>query len=112
MIVRDLSFNMRFNSFVRDTDFYEGKMNSLARFDALAEHLKYTARINCGDDYIHCISEQNFQALYKATLTINQNYFVLGTAEEWETYFMKNNFSMMHGTLLDAEISKVKNLLK
>ncbi len=112
MKVRDLSFNMRFNSYVKHADFYENKMNSLARFDALAEHLKYTERINCGDDYIHCISEKKFQALYKAALTANQDYFLLGTPEEWEMYFMKNNFAIMYGTLSETEMTKVKNLLK
>lgn len=106
------SFNMRFNSYVKEADFYEGKINSLARFDALAETLEYVKRLTCGDDHIHLIKEKDFQSLYKAALAVDQKYFLLGTPEEWESYYMKNRFSVMHGTLEKVLVQKVREFLK
>jgi hypothetical protein len=97
MILNNYSFDMSFNSYVKDREFYKNKMNCLARFDSLANELGMINSISIGDNYIHSISENNFHQLYRTVLDIDQEYFLLSNEELWDTYYMKNIFNCMHG---------------
>lgn len=97
MILNNYSFDMSFNSYVKDREFYKNKMNCLARFDSLANELGMINSISIGDNYIHSISENNFHQLYRTVLDIDQEYFLLSSEELWDTYYMKNIFNCMHG---------------
>jgi aminoglycoside N3'-acetyltransferase len=108
MNVDEHSFGMHFNSYVKDYTFYDNKMNCLAKFDALAESFGFTDRIAVGDDFIHGITEKRFQSLYQAALEVGQEYFLLSSNDDWEEYFMKNNFRFLHNTVEESMIGKVK----
>jgi aminoglycoside 3-N-acetyltransferase len=111
MILDDYVFDMSFNSFVKDREFYNNKMNCLARFDALANELGMVSSVTLGDNYFHMISERNFNTLYKTVLEIDQEYFLLSSEELWDTYYLKNKYSCMHGKIDPLKISLVKNKL-
>ena len=100
--VNQLELGMKMNSYVKDYAFYDGKMNCLARFDALVNKYKLVETIKLGDDFIHKISEKNFENFYKICLELDQNYFLLSDQEIWNEYYMRNNYTFLHGTL-DAE---------
>ena len=102
------SFNIKFESFVKDHTFYAQRMNCLARFDALAEELEVVDRQALGDNFMHGILEKDFQQLYKSALETDQNYFLLSSENDWEDYYMKNNFQLFHGTLEKDLVKKVR----
>ena len=111
ILINDFKFNMTFNSFVKDKDFYKDKMNCLARFDALAYQLNLVSKLELGDNYFHIISEKKFQTLYKAVLDVDQDYFLISNEELWDTYYMKNQFNCMHGKIDQYKFSLIKNKL-
>jgi aminoglycoside 3-N-acetyltransferase len=111
MILNNYSFDMVFNSYVKDREFYKNKMNCLARFDSLANDLGMINSISLGDNYIHSISENNFHHLYRAVLEIDQEYFLLSSEELWDTYYMKNKYNCMHGKNDPFKTSIVKRYL-
>jgi aminoglycoside 3-N-acetyltransferase len=104
-------FDMTFNSYVKDREFYKNKMNCLARFDALANELKMVRSVILGDNYFHMISERNFNTLYKAVLEVDQDYFLLSSEELWDTYYMKNKYNCMHGKIDSFKVSLIKDKL-
>lgn len=109
MILDNHTFNIKFNSYVKDRDFYKNKMNCLARFDALANDLKMVSTESLGDNYFHSISEKDFNNLYKTVLEVDQDYFLISDEELWDTYYMKNKHDCMHGKIDFLKISLVKN---
>jgi aminoglycoside 3-N-acetyltransferase len=111
MILDNHNFNIKFNSYVKDKEFYHHKMNCLARFDALAHELNLVNDLAIGDNFIHSISEFNFNNLYKTALDVDQEYFLLSTEEMWDTYYMKNKFDCMHGKNDPNKVDRVKKLL-
>ena len=112
ILINDFKFNMTFNSFVKDKDFYKDKMNCLARFDALAYQLNLVSKFELGDNFFHIISEKNFQILYKAVLNVDQEYFLISSEELWDTYYMKNQFDCMHGKISLEKVNLIKDILK
>ncbi len=104
-------FSMRFNSYVKDYSFYNTRMNCLARFDALLEEYKAVERIKIGDDFIHMISERDFQMFYRIALEVDQEYFLMSEEKDWDEYYMKNNFTLYHNTLPQSILSEVEKRL-
>ena len=103
-------FSMSFNSYVKDHDFYAEQMNCLGRFDALAEEFNLVKRVAIGDDWIHMISETDFQNLYNSVLQVDQNYFLMASNKDWEEYYMKNRFSVFHGSIDENVTARVLDL--
>jgi aminoglycoside N3'-acetyltransferase len=106
----DHSSMNKFDSYVKDYSFYYEKTNCLARFDALAEAFKLVKHIQVGDDFIHGISEKDFQLLYKASLIVDQEYFLMGTENEWEEYYLRNKYDLYHNLIDIDRINKVSLL--
>ncbi len=104
----DYTFNGRFDSYVKDHTFYENKTNCLARFDALVESFSLVKRYQVGDDFIHIISEREFQLFYRSALDVDQKYFLLGSESEWETYYLRNKFDLYHNDLNLDLVEKVR----
>jgi aminoglycoside N3'-acetyltransferase len=111
MTLGDFNFNITFNSFVKEKEFYKNRMNCLARFDALAYELNYVYNVELGDNFFHIISEKNFNTLYKTVLEIDQEYFLLSSEELWNTYYMKNEYNCMHGKIDPFKVSLIKSIL-
>ena len=105
--ISEHSFMSRFDSYVKDYSFYHEKTNCLARFDALAEVFNLVKHIQVGDDFIHGISEKDFQLLYKASLIVDQEYFLMGTESEWEEYYLKNNYDLYHNSIDIDRLNKI-----
>ncbi len=98
---------IEFDAFVKNYDVYnDERINCLARFDALAEHLQIIKRISFANGWIHIIEEQKFQALYAACIETDPFYFVFSTPEEFETYFMKNHFHLFFGHLDPEKVNR------
>tara|TARA_B110000046_G_scaffold186043_1_gene231769 strand:- start:300 stop:1187 length:888 start_codon:yes stop_codon:yes gene_type:complete len=109
MVLGDHVFDMTFDSFVKDRDFYFEKMNCLARFDALAKELNLVQSVQLGDDFIHMITEKNFQELYRVVLEVDQNYFLLSSEDLWDTYYLKNEFGCLHGKIDKSKVDLVRS---
>jgi len=105
------SFNILFDSYVKDREFYNNKMNCLAMFDALANELRMVHSQQLGDNFIHMIKESDFHQLYKAVLEIDQQYFLMSSEQLWDTYYMKNKYDCMHGKNDPIKTSLVKRYL-
>ena len=105
------TFNMLFDSYVKDREFYHGKMNCLAMFDALANDLSMVHSQPLGDSFIHMIKESDFHQLYKAVLEIDQEYFLLSSEQLWDQYYMKNKYDCMHGKNDPIKTSLVRRYL-
>ena len=105
--ISEYSFMSRFDSYVKDYSFYQDRTNCLARFDALAESFNLVKHIQVGNDFIHGISEKDFQLLYKASLIVDQEYFLMGTKSEWEEYYLKNNYNLFHNSIDIERIKKI-----
>ena len=103
-------YEMNFDSFVKDYNFYKNKKNCLGRFDAIANKLRILKTVFFGDGYIHKISEPDFQNLYKITLNLDQNYFLMSSTNDWVEYYTKNNYKYFYGTLSQEKISEIKEL--
>ncbi len=101
---------VEFDSYVKDYDFYKDKMNSLARFDALATELGLLKHIPLGDNYLHVIREKGFSKLYKTCLLCNQSYFLCSSRDEWEEYFPKNRFDLFHGKLEKEQLARAEKI--
>ena len=101
------SFMSRFDSFVKDYDFYKNKTHCLARFDALSEVFGIVKHYALGDGYMHMISESNFQMFYKAAIHVDQEYFLVGSEEEWNEYYWRNKFDMYYNEICPERIKKV-----
>jgi aminoglycoside N3'-acetyltransferase len=104
-------YGINFDSYVKDLDFYKNKMNSFARFDALTEKLKLVTRHTFAADWIHGITEKNFRALFQACLEVDQEYFLCSTKEQWETYYLNNDFRLFLNQLDIEKVRKVKKNL-
>lgn len=104
-------FELKFDSYVKNLAFYKKRMNSLARFDALAEELKFGLRHKFAADWILGIKEIDFKRLFKACLKVDQKYFLCSSHEQWETYYLNNKFSLFHHKLDCEKIRKVKEAL-
>jgi len=101
------SFTSRFDSFVKDYEYYTNKTHCLARFDALAESFGITKHFRIGDGHMHMISEKEFQLFYKAALLVDQEYFLVGSAEEWNEYYWRNKFNIYYDTICSERIKKI-----
>jgi len=101
------SFISRFDSFVKDYDFYNKKAHCLARFDALAEIFGIIKHFSIGDGHMHMISESDFQLFYKAAIHVDQEYFLMGSEEEWNEYYWRNKFDMYYNILCPERIEKI-----
>lgn len=102
--------DMEFDSYVRDHDFYGDRMSSAVRFDALATELGLIQRSPFAANWIHRIGERDFRLLYKASLDVDQEYFIMADRSTWEEYALKNNFSMLHNRLDPEKVSEAKSV--
>lgn len=109
MTLGEYIFMNKFDSYVKDYGYYHEKTNCLAKFDALAEQFNLVSRIRVGDDFIHMISEKEFQLFYKAALKVDQEYLLMGTQTEWEEYYLKNKFDLYHGKIKPDIIKKMSS---
>lgn len=99
LVVEGKEVPITFDSYVKDYDFYRGRMNCMARFDAAATYFGVVERCPFGDDWIHGIHEIDYRNLYKACIAVAPEYFLFGSQEEWEEYYLKGKFTLMHNTL-------------
>ena len=103
-------YKMDFTSFVKDHKFYRNKKNCLGRFEALANKLEIIKTVFFGDGYIHKITEPDFQTLYKITLKLDQNYFLMASTNDWIEYYTRNNYKYFYNTLDQEKINQVKEV--
>lgn len=112
MKLDNFNFNITFDSFVKDRQFYENRMNCLANFDALVDNLALVNRISIGDNFIHSISENHFHKVYSTALEVDQEYFLLSSNELWDLYYMKNQYNCNYGLIDKEKINLVNNILR
>lgn len=106
----DKKYNLNFDSYVKDYNFYSDIKNCLGRFDAISQLLGITKTVFFGDGYIHKISEPDFKKLFKITLEVDQGYFLTSSTDDWIEYYTKNNYRHFYGSLDENKINEVKKL--
>jgi len=101
-----------FDSFVRKENFYKDKVPCLAKLDALATDLKIIKRSKFGENWLHGVSEKDFQKLYQACLKQDPEYYLYSSQTSYLEYSEKNIFDLFHGSLEFQKIEQIKFLLK
>lgn len=99
MKLEDYVFFLDFDSYVKDYEFYQNKTNCLARFDSALTYFKEYDKVSFGDSYISKIKTSDFEKYYRAALKIDQEYFLMGSKDEWKEYYLKNNSSLFKNNL-------------
>lgn len=99
---------LNFDSYVKDHDFYNNKMNCLAMFDAVANKMELVKTIYIGDGITHKITESNFKNLYKIALEVDQGYFLISNEEDWTEYYMRNNFKLFYDSISEKKFNEFK----
>lgn len=109
IMVDGVETDIEFDSFVKDYDFYDNIVPCFAGLDTVAETLGLIQRVKFADGWIHCISEKDLKRLYLLCLKHDQRLLLLGTKEEFETYYQKNDFHLLDGKIPEGLIKKIKN---
>lgn len=102
---------IKFDSYVKDRDFYANSHTCLARLDALVTELGLINRQQFGTNWIHEIDESTFKKVYEACLKVDQRHFLVGEMDEFVEYYRKDNFQLYHNQLDSEQILKIKQEL-
>lgn len=100
--------DIEFDSFVKDYDFYADIMPCFAGLDTIAGILGVIQRVKFADGWIHGIAEEDFRRLYLLCLKYDQRGLLLGTKDEFETYYQKNDFHLLDGKISEELINNIK----
>lgn len=108
IIIEKKTKEIEFDAYVKNYDFYGDRMNALCRFDALATELNLITRCPFSIDWIQGIREIDYHRLYKDCSTIDPEYFLISSQEEFKNYYEKNDFKMLHGKLDPNKTNQIK----
>jgi hypothetical protein len=73
----------------------------------LVESFGLVKRYPVGDDFVHVISEREFQLFFKAALELDQEYFLTGCESEWQEYYLRNKFDLYHNRIDQSLLEKI-----
>ncbi|MFZ2657257.1 MAG: AAC(3) family N-acetyltransferase [Victivallales bacterium] len=103
---------MQFDSFVKDYEYYNGRVNCLAPLEVLADDLGIIQRERFANDWIHMVSEKNFRDIYSMFLMNGMTDKLIGSVADFQEYYHKNNFRYYMDRISKKDLSLFKKLLK
>ena len=102
---------MQFDSFVKDYEYYNGRVNCLAPLEVLADNLGIIRREKFASDWIHMISEKDLRKIYSMFLLNGMTDYLLSSVTDFQDYYHKNNFLLYRDRVSKKELSRFKKLL-
>ncbi|HCE45638.1 MAG TPA: hypothetical protein DET40_19015 [Lentisphaeria bacterium] len=104
--------DMQFDSFVKDYEYYNGRVNCLAPLEVLADDLGIIKRERFANDWIHMISENDFRNIYSMFLLNGMTDYLMSSVADFQEYYQKNNFRYFMDRISKKELSRLKKLYK
>ena len=83
--------------------------NKSLLFDSALKSFKEYDKFSFGDSYISNIKISDFEKYYRVALKIDQEYFLIGSKDEWKEYYLKNNSSLFRDNLNLKLLEKLKS---
>lgn len=103
---------MQFDSFVKDYEYYSGRVNCLAPLEVLADDLGIIRRERFANDWIHMIQENDFKNIYSMFLLNGMTDYLLSSMDDFQQYYQKNNFRHYRDRISKRDLTRFKKLYK
>lgn len=102
---------MHFDSFVKNYEYYNGRLNCLAPLEVLADDLGIIQRERFASDWFHMISEKYLREIYSMFLVNGMNDYLMSSVADFQDYYHKNNFHHYRDRISREDLSRLKKLL-